>query len=173
MIILNSALNDSKPDTEMSNETDRSRRTLYLHPGRLIVATEACAITTILGSCVAVCLWDPVHQIGGINHFLLPHGGANNPAPARFGNTSTESLIEELSNRCALKTSLQAKVFGGACMLESFQTGTNDLGRKNTEAALSALARFGIPVIAQDTGGRRGRKLIFNTDDGVAWVRKI
>ena len=170
---LTSALIDSSPFAEMRDEPGKQRRAVYLHPGRLLVATEACAITTILGSCVAVCLWDPMLQIGGINHYLLPYGSGGGPASVRFGNVATESLIEELSKRGSLKTSLQAKVFGGACLLESFQTGGNDLGGKNAEVALSVLARFGIPVLAEDTGGRRGRKLIFNTDDGTAWVKKI
>ena len=173
MTTLTSVPNDFSPGVEMPNEPGKQRRALYLHPGRMFVATEACSITTILGSCVAVCLWDPALQIGGINHYLLPYGGANSAASTRFGNVAIESLIEEMTKQGSPKTNLQAKVFGGACMLEPFQTGGNDLGGKNAEVALLMLARFGIPVIAEDTGGQRGRKLIFNTDDGAAWVRKI
>jgi chemotaxis protein CheD len=172
-MILSAALKDLKPGIETSREPGTERRSVYLHPGRLLVAAEACAITTILGSCVAVCLWDPMLRLGGINHYLLPYGGANSPASARFGNIAIECLIEELAKRGSLRMSIQAKLFGGARMLESFQAGGNDLGGKNIEIARSTLEREGIPVIAEDTGGRRGRKLIFNTDDGAAWVRKI
>ena len=64
------------------------RATAYLHPGQLLVSAHACAVTTILGSCVAVCLWDPVAKIGGINHFMLPTFSGRSP---RLGSATSLS----------------------------------------------------------------------------------
>ena len=73
---------------------------------------------------------------------------------------------------CA-KKNLRAKVFGGACVLEAFQSRADDLGTRNVEIALKVLAEEQIPGIAEDLGGSQGRKLIFHTNDGDVWVRKI
>lgn len=68
---------------------------------------------------------------------------------------------------------LQAKLFGGACVLEAFRERKNHLGSENVRTARELLAAEAIPVIGEDVGGHRGRKLIFTTDDGSAWVKAL
>jgi chemotaxis protein CheD len=145
----------------------------YLHAGHMVISREPCRVTTVLGSCVAVGVWDPTSGIGGINHFLLPHG--NDPHSARFGNSAVRTLIREVVAAGARRRSLQAKLFGGACVLRAFRgsgSGTH-LGQKNVEIARQILIEEGIPVAAEDADGERGRKLIFQTHDGAAWVRSL
>lgn len=147
----------------------------YLHAGHMVISREPCRVTTVLGSCVAVGLWDPTSGIGGVNHFLLPQG--SDPASARFGNTAVRTLIREVVAAGARRRSLQAKLFGGACVLRAFRgagtgTGTH-LGQKNVEVARQILIAEAIPVAAEDVEGERGRKLIFQTHDGAAWVRSL
>ena len=146
---------------------------LYLHAGQIHASAEPCRVTTILGSCVAVCVWEPRAQIGGVNHFLLPYCAGNGLSTPRFGNVAVASLIEKLLALGARKGSLQAKVFGGACVIEAFRGSARHLGEKNVEMALSALGEAGIPVVARDVGGQRGRKLVFDTGGGAAWVRRL
>jgi chemotaxis protein CheD len=83
------------------------------------------------------------------------------------------SLIEKLLALGARKGRLQAKVFGGACVIEAFRGSGRHLGEKNVDVALSVLGEAAIPVVAQDVGGRCGRKLIFDTGGGGAWVRAL
>lgn len=148
-------------------------RGVYLHPGQLHVATEPTAVTTILGSCVAVCLFDPTTGIGGINHYLLPTGvktAANGP---RYGNAAIEQLLEKLARAGAQQVQLRAKLFGGACVLDAMRGRENHLGAKNVDIARQALGDAGIPVMASDVGGARGRKLIFHSHDGSAQVKLL
>jgi chemotaxis protein CheD len=143
----------------------------YLHAGHMVVSREPCRVTTVLGSCVAVGLWDPSSGVGGVNHFLLPQGSDT----ARFGNVAVRMLIREVVAAGGRRRLLQAKVFGGACVLRAFKgvgTGTH-LGQKNVEVARQILIDEGIPVAAEDVEGDRGRKLIFQTHDGAAWVRSL
>jgi chemotaxis protein CheD len=148
-------------------------RSVYLHPGQLFVATEPAAVTTILGSCVAVCLWEPALGIGGINHYLLPAGLRTGSTGPRYGNIAIEQLLERLERAGTRRANLQAKVFGGACVLDAMRGKENHLGAKNVEIAHLALAGAGIPVMASDVGGGRGRKLIFYPHDGNALIKLL
>ncbi len=149
------------------------RSKVYLHPGQLFASSEPCVVTTILGSCVAVCVWDCVQRIGGINHYLLPFWVGNGQASPRFGNVAVQRLIEKLLALRSQKQNLQAKLFGGACVLEAFRGRENHLGMKNVEVARKLLEVEGVPVIGEDVGGRQGRKLIFHTDEGTALVKLL
>ena len=146
---------------------------VYLHPGQLVVATQPMQVTTILGSCVAVCLWDPYLGIGGTNHFLLPRGLKTSGAPWKYGNIATEELIERLVQAGARMARLRAKLFGGACVLEAMQGTANHLGQKNVQAAREALAKAGIPIVDEDVGGSHGRKLIYHPHEGSAFIKLI
>ncbi len=147
---------------------------LYLHPGQVFASRCPARVTTVLGSCVAVCLWDRHSAVGGINHYLLPDGAADGPSPLRFGSVATPALIDEILALGAHRSGLQAKVFGGACIAVAFRgQGKRHLGAANVQSALATLAAAGIPVEARDTEGRRGRKLVFQTDGGSAWVKPL
>jgi len=146
---------------------------VYLHPGQVFAAAEPHQVTTILGSCVAVCLWDPMSGVGGVNHFLLPHWAGNGQSSARFGNVAVDRLINRLLDFGGTRRNLLAKVFGGACVLEAFRGSSNQLGKNNVDIALKLLDAERIPVITCEVGGQHGRKLIFQTDDGVAWIKRL
>lgn len=149
------------------------RSRVYLLPGELHVANEPCQITTILGSCVAVCLWDAKLQTGGMNHFLLPGWREGKIASMRFGDLATRALLEKLLKLGCRQRRLTAKIFGGSALFQQEDRYMASLGAKNVEAAQLMMKNSGIPVIAQDTGGAYGRKIIFNTDDGSAWSRRV
>jgi chemotaxis protein CheD len=150
-----------------------SRRSVYLAPGQLFASAEPAEASTILGSCVAVCLWDARSRAGGANHFLLPDWAESGSASPRYGNVAIERLVHLMEGLGAPRRSLQAKLFGGAAVLEAFRGRVHHLGARNVELARRLLGEIGIPIVAEDVGGNRGRKVIFRTDCGLALVRLI
>jgi chemotaxis protein CheD len=151
---------------------ERPRDRVYLYPGQVFASAKPARITTILGSCIAVCLFDEARRVGGMNHFMLPHFAGTGEATARFGNIAMAELFTKLTAAGARLPFLQARLFGGSCMFESLQ-GAGHLGRKNEQFARTALAERGIRVLESETGGSRGRKLVFHTDEGKAWLTSI
>jgi len=150
---------------------DGGRTQVYLHAGDLVIASRPTAVVTILGSCVAVCLWDPIARVGGVNHYLLPFHVEREKSP-RFGSVAIPRLVEEVVASGADPRRLQAKVFGGASVIGAFSRGRR-LGDDNAVLAAESLAALGIPIIERDVGGTKGRKLVFHSDDGAAWIRLL
>lgn len=144
-------------------------------PGQYYAVAGQWAITTVLGSCVSTCLWDPVLRIGGMNHFMLPGDGATAQSPfaasARFGVYAMEVLINDMIKIGADRRRLVAKVFGGARVLQGF--GSLDVGAKNCEFVLGFLREEGIPVVAQDLLDVHPRKVHFFPHTGKVQLKKL
>lgn len=147
---------------------EEAPESVYLHPGQIYSASHAALVSTVLGSCVSVCLWDPVARIGGMNHYLLPSGKG-----PRYCNDAMTQLLDEMTSRGAFVARIVAKVFGGACVITGFTGPRKAIGTMNVEAVLQFLSAHSIPVRAEQTGGTRGRKLLFHTGTGLAYVREI
>lgn len=132
-------------------------------------------ITTVLGSCISVCIRDRVASIGGMNHFMLPEGGGDehNPlsASARYGGYAMEVLINQLVKLGASRSRLEAKVFGGAAVLRGFTT--VNVGQKNSEFVIDYLRSERIRVLAQDLLDLFPRKVYFWPATGRVMVRKL
>lgn len=142
----------------------------YLYPGTLFAHRQPHLVTTVLGSCVSVCLWDSAARVGGINHYLLPlWNGEGLPTP-KYGNIAIGKLIEKVQTLGA-GSRLVAKVFGGASMWEKTE-GLLAIGQRNIELALELLEQHRIPVISRDLGGPVGRKIIFHTADGTVLLKR-
>lgn len=142
----------------------------FLLPGQMFASREATTVTTILGSCVAVCLWDPIKGIGGMNHYLLPDGSGTDASRLRYGNHANAALLNELlAMGCALRD-LHAKVFGGASMMASADPASS-LGKRNMELALDFLKEHRIPLVGKHVSEQRGCKLTFQTNDGVTQIK--
>lgn len=116
-------------------------------------------LTTVLGSCVAACLWDRERGVGGMNHFLLAQseGGEDHGAAERYGAYAMEVLINGLISRGCARDRLSAKLFGGARMFE----GLSDIGACNARFARAFLAAEGIPVESESLGGDSARRVEF------------
>ena len=158
--------------TSTTETISGQRAKVYLHPGQIFVSAERSAVTTILGSCVAVCLYDPYIKVGGVNHFLLPFDSGEGQAE-RFGNRAVDLLIDRLLALGSGRERLRVKLFGGACVLDAFRDRQNHLGTQNVQVAREMLTAAEIPIVSADVEGRRGRKLIFHTDDGSAWIKSL
>ncbi|MFL5347821.1 MAG: GAF domain-containing protein [Hyalangium sp.] len=149
-------------------------RALYLEPGGVVAVARPTEVTTILGSCVSVCLWDEQQQVGGMNHFLLPSAPHGQPASNRHGDVAIPMLLRELERLGGQRQHMRAKIFGGGLMIGPPQPGARpSLGQRNAELARGLLAELGIPIVAEDLGGRSGRKLRFHTHDGSAWTKTL
>lgn len=127
------------------------------------------SISTILGSCVAICLHDEVARLGGMNHFLLPDGPAIGVQAASFGVNAMELLINALIKQGAVRARLQAKAFGGARMI----AGLVDIGACNTAFVQRFLHREGIPCVSHSLGGHAARRIEFWPESGRARQRVL
>jgi len=137
----------------------------YIHSGQLFVAVKETHIMTVLGSCVAVCLYDPINEIGGMNHYLLPLWNNKGLASPKYGNISIEKLIDTMETIGCERKNIIAKIFGGASP-NNFKSNTKLVGEKNIEIAYQILNNYGIKVVAKDLGGIQGRKIAMNTKTG-------
>ena len=127
-------------------------------------------LTTVLGSCVAACLTDPLAGVGGMNHFLLPEGaGAGTDAGRRYGAYAMELLINELIKAGARRERLEAKLFGGGRMFDSLR----DVGMANAEFAERFLRDEGIRVVGGSLRGAGGRRLHYWPVSGRALQRSV
>lgn len=139
--------------------------TKYIYSSGLYVSRKPVLLNTVLGSCVAVCLWDRVTQTGGMNHFMLPFWNGSGLASPKYGNIAMDQLIQKMINISSNPPEMVAKVFGGARMLKG-QSEYFDIGKRNIELATEMLKEANIKVVAQSTGGEKGRKIYFNTLTG-------
>jgi len=161
------------PAEEMKNfeRADSSEARHFLYPGQVFVTRDPITISTILGSCAAVCLWDRHKRAGGMNHYLLPDGPSDGPNRLRYGNVANAELLKQvLALGCEIRN-LQAKVFGGS---SAFAVNlSQSVGTRNVELAESFLRSAGIPVVEREVSGKHGRRLVFQVVDGVTSIKSF
>ena len=146
--------------------------THFLHPCTIFVHREEHDVSTILGSCISVCLWDPQLRLGGINHYMLPlWNGEGLPTP-KYGNIAIETLIDKMLSLGSRKDRLIAKVFGGARVIAG-DARPFSVGDRNITVACENLATHSIPLAAVKVGGTCGIKIRFNTQSGIVLLAKL
>ena len=165
-------------------EKDFATYAVKILPGQYFVTTDATAITTLLGSCISVCLYDKEKGIGGMNHFMLPtiQSKANvsqctspygppcaNPCSDRYGKCALKHLLEQLETAGANRENLKAKIFGGGRIM----AGVADIGEKNSTFAFDFLEQQHIPVVASDFGDNCPRKIVFFPATGRVFVKRL
>lgn len=140
-------------------------RTIHVVQGQYRVSRDPNEIlSTVLGSCVACCLRDPVSGVGGMNHYLLP-GEDSSGDSMKYGVNSMELLINGLLQQGAIRSRLEAKLFGGASVVK----GLSDIGAKNAEFAHRFLRSEGIPCVGESLGGLAARRVKFWPASGKAF----
>lgn len=151
-----------------------------LKPGEMHVAKTPTLISTVLGSCVSVCLYSPDAKIGAMCHCILPsqmdaHLQRSNPHCCV--DTCVNSMVEDFTRHHKVPhTAIKAKIFGGANVL---QAGAEDakeaatIGQRNIEAARRALREHELPLVAECVGGDHGYKVFFNTETGEVFLRRV
>jgi chemotaxis protein CheD len=140
-------------------------------PAEYFCTERDLALMTVLGSCVAACLRDPILRLGGMNHFMLPDGEVTDGVPARYGSHAMELLINELIKHGARRERIEAKVFGGGNVLKSFTS--QPVGTRNAEFVVEYLSNERIQVVSKDLGGIHPRKVCFFPVTGRALVKRL
>lgn len=151
---------------------DGTRRITVMQGESRVSDDPDAVLTTILGSCVAACLYDPVAKIGGINHFLLAEPGRSDTDPRslqRYGVYAMEVLINAMLGMGAVRTGLRARIYGGASLRDGFR----DIGAANAAFARSFLRDEGIALVGGDVGGTAARRVEFRPTLGLARCRAV
>lgn len=150
-----------------------NRQAMKILPGEFYATAEDEVIVTVLGSCVAACLLDPIAMVGGMNHFMLPvKQGERDPDvfyAARYGAAAMEYLINNLLHLGAQRDRIVAKVFGGGKVMR----GLSDVGGQNIDFVRGFLREEGIPLWSEDLGGTHPRKVYFFPHTGQVLVKRI
>ncbi len=166
----------------MKQASPAARQRRVLHPGDCEVTDQAEIMSTLLGSCVAVCMYDPVSGVMGMNHFLLANKRYAQNMPVmqseagRYGIHAMELLINGLLSKGAKRQRLKAKAFGGGNVLgRACTSGDNFMcvGAVNVRFVREFLKQDRIPLLAADLGGNFGRQIHFTGEDFSVYLRKI
>jgi chemotaxis protein CheD len=136
--------------------------------GELVIAKSPVRLLTVLGSCVAVCLWSPIGNVGGMNHYLLPYA-TDEVKGLQYGSVSLPHLITAMRKAAGNSTQLRAVVVGGSSLFST----SDKLASGNVEVALEQLGRLQIPVLHSDVGGRTARRVVFDLESGEIQVSHI
>lgn len=129
-----------------------------------------------LGSCVGICLYDPLFKIGGLSHIMLPSSSISEKGKniGRFADTAVCELVDKMVEAGAQISRIRAKIAGGAQMYTTIlDNHISSIGVRNTAAVKAVLSDFNIPVLGEDTGSDYGRTIYFYTEDGTMRVRSI
>jgi chemotaxis protein CheD len=148
-----------------------------IFPGEFYATCQDELITTLLGSCISVVLLDPVNNVSGMNHFMLPGDSSCKTVftskEGKYGIFAMELLIDEMVNMGGCEKYFQAKVFGGGSVLPSYSDYTESVPVNNIRFVMQYLSDENIPVISSDIGGIEGRKVYFITEKKAVFVKKI
>ena len=149
---------------------------VVINPGEYYTSTDNEIISTVLGSCIAVCLYDEVNNIAGMNHFMLVGDLRDErifmEPSARYGIFAMEVLINDIIKKGGKKENLKAKVFDGGHVL-NYKTREGNVVDNNIRFAVTFLKLEKIPIVNQDVGGYQGRKILFFTDTYKVLVKKL
>ena len=149
----------------VSPPRSNGERVLHVVQGEFVVSDERdVMLTTVLGSCVAACMRDPMAGVGGMNHFLLPGDLAGRQENLERGVHAMELLINALLRAGARRDRLEAKLFGGARMMKNL----SDIGAKNGAFAVSFLRQEGIACHSESLGGEQARRIRYAPVSGRA-----
>jgi len=138
--------------------------------GDVSASRHPVSLHTVLGSCVAVCLWDPVAKAGGMNHILVPYSGSAE-CGSRCGVHAMELLINAVMKEGGDRRRFVAKAFGAGNVLRVFQAPT--VGELNARFVREFLSTEKIPLVGERMGGDRAVRVVFHTHSGRAFVHTV
>lgn len=138
-----------------------------------VAKRETGIITYALGSCIGICLLDPLPKIAGMVHIMLPETNAGRiDNIAKYATTGIPALIKQMAAAGANPARMKAKIAGGAQMFKMTQgSAIGEIGKRNQQKVKEVLAAFNIPIIAEDCGANYARTLVFYRESGIAEVR--
>ncbi len=153
---------------------------IIIHGGEYLAVKRNIIISTTLGSCVAVCLFDPVNNVMGMNHILLSNDKYSKKIncireDGKFGHCAMDLLLEDMITFGARIKNIKAKAFGGSSMFEANGSGSGHycIGKINISFVKMFLQQRGIPLVAEDLGGYFGRLIRFSPNSYSVEVKKL
>lgn len=141
-------------------------KNIFLHPGEIAFSSTESRIITILGSCIAVCIYDNKLKTGGMCHYYLPRSNDNISTSNKYGINAIPNLLKKFKVNGSNPSDLVAKIVGGAHVLDSIPKNKNVIGPDNIKIAEELLEKFGIKIEAKSTGGYKGKKIRLYSDSG-------
>ena len=143
---------------------------IFLKPGDIYSSSEPVAIKTVLGSCVSVCIHDPVNKVGGCNHYLLPRPTGEENSPLHYGEIAVPRLIEMVTTEGGNRNYFCAQIVGGSFLPQS---NTSTVGEQNIAVARAILKEYAIPIVCEDVGDNFGRVIKYYTHSNKLHIRKV
>jgi chemotaxis protein CheD len=156
-----------------------SLRTTNIGMGELVISRDPSDVLACigLGSCIAMCVWDPVAKVGGVAHMLLPTSRSNmemNLSPAKYITCGVPNLVNRMVKNGASRQNLIVKITGGARMLTiPGENNVLDIGQRNITEVKAVCKHENIPIVAEDLGGTCGRSIQLFVDNGRVMVRSL
>jgi len=148
-------------EAEVAEDNYPQLQEYFLNAGYIFVPAVPTLISAVLGSCVAVCLWDRKRVYGGMNHFLFPTTRDPAQATAQYGNVATRALVRFFLEAGSKVKHLEAQIFGGAHPADGSSEAVR-VSRENVAVARNTLMKSKIRIVSEDIGGNKGRKLVYN-----------
>ena len=143
----------------------------FLESANLVVDPEPVILRTVVGSSVAICVWDRQHRYGGMCNFICPEIHEEGKATVKYGNVAIYTLLKTMNNFGSNIKCLEAQIMGGAEPAEFSERRT--YAKENIEMAHAAMKKYGVRITSTDTGGNMGRKIAFNTLKNEVFVHKV
>ncbi|MFC1669002.1 chemotaxis protein CheD [Spirochaetota bacterium] len=160
----------------MIPEVLQNRQNVYLKPGEIFWGNHNFSISTVLGSCIAICLWHPLKKIGGMCHIMMPEKGNTGdikPNP-RYADDAVRILLEKIAENKTKPFEYVVKVFGGSSMIK-FENDNPEINvaKLNIKSAKKLMMEHGFRISVKDVGGSDSRKIVFDLNNGDAWKKKV
>ena len=156
---------------------EENEKKIRIGMAEMVVARNPAIITTTVGSCIALCMYDSINRIGGMVHIVLPKkedfDKKNLDPVQKYADTAVPALYSALISKGAKKECIKAKMAGGANMFPKFTHPILKIGMDNANAVREKLAELGIPLVAEDTGGNHGRIIEFEVGSGTMKINTI
>lgn len=137
--------------------------------GQIMTAKAPATLTAVLGSCIGVTLYQPRLHVGAMAHIVLPQSSGESTTTGKFADLAIPKMLAELERLGVSRAGLTVKIAGGSCMFGS--NGPLQIGQANAEAVIRALSAAGLRVTAQDVGGPKGRRVVFDLTQGALTVQ--
>lgn len=153
-----------------------NREVTFIHPGEYFSSYEDIIISTLLGSCISVVLIDRINEVGGCNHFMLPSSVSSDfflTKSGKYGMHAMELLINSLMKNGAERKYFEAKVFGGASVMQSLGKSYINVSKSNIDFAFNYLKIESIKIISSDVGGIYGRKIFLYPKTGKVLLKRL
>lgn len=153
------------------------KEVVTIYPGEYYSTAGSEMISTVLGSCVSIVLYDTVAKVGGINHFMLARDTSTDDDTekklmGKFGEYAIDLLIADLEKKGGVLSRLEAKVFGGGNIF-NMQDAATPVGDNNSKFAFEFLKKKNIPIVKSDTGGNYPRKIFFDPQTYKVFMKYI